>query len=413
MTLRLRGVGKLPRPLAFRLMPGDDMTASPDRRTAVGLTDTWRGRDLRPLAVGIYDGDAEIVVGPDVTRAPALSPGTLLALEIPDIDYRREFRWPRLTPAHELAINPTGVGATAGSVDSVTTTEQRAAIARFAAAARERMDRTQFGDEKAQATPPKPMRDIATPTPSEQAGDAIVRREVASPANQLGQRLSRSQQSARCSARPPATERPRDVIAATFDTTQFPNSERARLQVEAREDAIRRHGRTWTGSFAIFLFGCIVTSAACVGLIKAAKINHPLVPSVVRAAINATPPPSPVTVERLTAVSDVPKRSPSGQNATAVGFDEALRRAETQLRRSDQSDGRVEAKFWLRHALTRYLDQPAAARAFTDLGALYANPGRGAPDFASAEALWTLAAARGNTRALCYLASMYQNGRGV
>lgn len=116
-------------------------------------------------------------------------------------------------------------------------------------------------------------------------------------------------------------------------------------------------------------------------------------------------------VTTLSAILAVPDVSPRGTEAGAVGLADALKRADQQL--AGSASDREEARFWLRKALSQGLGEQRLVWALTQLGTLYAAPSAGLPDYDSARTLWQLAAAQGDPVALCFLASLHENGLGT
>lgn len=136
-----------------------------------------------------------------------------------------------------------------------------------------------------------------------------------------------------------------------------------------------------------------------------------LVTPAARPPVTAEVVADPPTVTTLSAILAVPEVSPRGTEAANVGIVDALKRADQQL--AGSGGDREEARFWLRRALAQGLGEQRLVWAITQLGTIYASPNAGSPDYASARALWQLAAAQGDPVALCFLASLYENGLGI
>lgn len=118
-------------------------------------------------------------------------------------------------------------------------------------------------------------------------------------------------------------------------------------------------------------------------------------------------------IARLGTILDIPPTSPSGRISANVSLEQALKIADTELAEDAAATNRDEAKYWLRFAIARGLDDRRLPWALTQLGTLYANPNGGAPDYTAARELWRIAAEKGDSVALCFLASLAEHGLSV
>lgn len=120
----------------------------------------------------------------------------------------------------------------------------------------------------------------------------------------------------------------------------------------------------------------------------------------------------PSTLTTLSSILAVPDVSTRGEQATLIDLAGALKKADQSLAGTSSAD-KAEAKYWLRRSLALGLGEQRLVWAMTQLGTLYASPATGAPDYASARALWEVAAAQGDPIAMCFLASLHEHGLGV
>lgn len=101
--------------------------------------------------------------------------------------------------------------------------------------------------------------------------------------------------------------------------------------------------------------------------------------------------------------------SPSGRAAEGIGIDQAILSATTL---SGTDDDLAERRFWLRHAVALMTADPRLAPVLRELGKTYAQDQRELGNDRRARALWQLAAARGDRRALCLLAEAMRKAAG-
>jgi TPR repeat protein len=107
-------------------------------------------------------------------------------------------------------------------------------------------------------------------------------------------------------------------------------------------------------------------------------------------------------------------RSPFGRSSAGVSTDAALALADAHLRGVDGAPrSRLEAGYWLRHALSPTFRDTRVPWALTQLGSIYATPDAGLADFKSASLIWQIAGSMGDPVATCYLARMHEFGIGM
>ncbi len=137
----------------------------------------------------------------------------------------------------------------------------------------------------------------------------------------------------------------------------------------------------------------------------------PMPPAIQPGSGSANSPGNRLT---LASLFQADARSPFGRPSASVSADAAFTLADTQLRGlGNTPPNRLEASYWLRHALGQSFRDPRVPWALTQLGAIYAAPDAGVPDFKSASLVWQIAGSMGDPVATCYLARMHEFGIGV
>ncbi|MEL6297114.1 MAG: hypothetical protein AAFQ45_00955 [Pseudomonadota bacterium] len=99
--------------------------------------------------------------------------------------------------------------------------------------------------------------------------------------------------------------------------------------------------------------------------------------------------------------------SPSGRSAEGIGIDQAILSATTL---SGTDNDLAERRFWLQHAVSLMTADPRLAPVLRELGKTYAKAPQMAGNENRARAIWQIAAARGDRRALCLLATLSRTG---
>jgi hypothetical protein len=144
------------------------------------------------------------------------------------------------------------------------------------------------------------------------------------------------------------------------------------------------------------------------GLLSAHAFYSTNSPPVTAAMIPATPSPSPALVwPNLLSPGAV---SPRGQTLNDLTSDQAFEFADAKLRGIGGPADAEEARYWLRVGVARALGGQRLRWALTQLGTLYARPTASSSDFATARAVWELAAAKQDPVALCFLARLEEGG---
>lgn len=133
------------------------------------------------------------------------------------------------------------------------------------------------------------------------------------------------------------------------------------------------------------------------------------------AALATSPAADTAADDRLLALISLmsPASAAEPGSAPAASLDEALTAADRSLAGDGAPRDPVAAKTALLQALSLAANDPRLTWAMTRLGALYATPADGAPDYVRARLLWEMAAARGDAVAFCFLARLHEHGLGT
>ena len=116
----------------------------------------------------------------------------------------------------------------------------------------------------------------------------------------------------------------------------------------------------------------------------------------------------------ITRLVTVEPRSPLGRPSAGIVREDALMLADRYLRGdTGLSRHRLEAAYWLKHALSATLKDPSLTWALTQLGSVLAAPEAGLPDYRGASTVWQVSASLGDPIAYCFLARMHEHGLGV
>ncbi len=163
-------------------------------------------------------------------------------------------------------------------------------------------------------------------------------------------------------------------------------------------------------------YGFAAGIAATLALIAAAA-SLDLMPQAWRRPADTTRPDVALANARahgtLRSILAIGGISPRGRAPAGISAAVALQLADRHLHGVDFPRDQGEASFWLRHALSLPLDVEAMRWSLTQLGAIHAAPDGFEPDYAKARVLWELASTFGDPIAMCFQATLYENGLGV
>jgi TPR repeat protein len=104
--------------------------------------------------------------------------------------------------------------------------------------------------------------------------------------------------------------------------------------------------------------------------------------------------------------------SPRGTAVAEVSPAQSFELADRHLQ-SGAPEERLEAEFWLKRGLAMTLAGGTNSWALTQLGTLLVDQSTRTPDYDRARVLWELAASQGDTVAMCFLGTLYEQGLGV
>lgn len=102
--IRLVGLFELPDSPVFKIESLDEVTS---QNGAPG----WPQGELKARHMRVGEAGVELIVGSDVVDAPALLPGTPVAISVPSASLRKELRWPTLLPVKSPKRNVVVVSA--------------------------------------------------------------------------------------------------------------------------------------------------------------------------------------------------------------------------------------------------------------------------------------------------------------
>ncbi len=175
-------------------------------------------------------------------------------------------------------------------------------------------------------------------------------------------------------------------------------------RLEADRYPVRRTGPPLGTIGLIAAFG----AAFLAGLLSAYAFYATKAPPLMAAAAPLTPSPPLVWPSLLAPVAI----SPRGQTSNGITSDQAFELADAKLRGIGGPPDAEEAQYWLRVGVAEALGGERLSWALTQLGTLYAKPAASPSDFATARAVWELAAAKQDPVALCFLARLEERGHG-
>jgi hypothetical protein len=430
--IRLTGVALVPPGSIVRIEPiADDVPASDP--------EDWPSPDLKPLEARITADGVDLVVGAEVVEAPALLPGTPVAISVPSVGARAEVHWPAmaLAPARrgaavvmsgaqraaELAARSEAdrlaaleaAEAARREADAIGESQRRASEAALRLAEESALSRLTLPGE------PEPDRrntvgsdDDAPPVAPPLSGLLGGSAALPPPSLPLPRLPDATQGVASKAPRPAPAKRP--SLRSPSAAAAAPVDELARRGELAPAVRAPRPPRRSMGSLVFaFLLGAAVTVGAVAGWLQNEKRRFatapiPPVPSAPAAGLSNV---ETATRPDMLALLAVPARSPLGRPADGVTFEDALRRADQALYGEGVGRNRDEASYWLRTAISRGLSEPRLLWAMTQLGAAFATPDGGQPDYATARLLWAVAGGAGDPVALCFLASASESGLGA
>ncbi len=417
--LRLTGVALVPPGSTFRIDPIDDDGAT-------NIPEGWPAGDLKPGGQRITKDGVDLVLGADVVESAALMPGTPVTISVPAVGARTELRWPSLPvarPERRPAVVVSGeqraaelAARTAADQAEAKLLKEKAALEAGEAAALSRLSLTP--ETTASPTETQPAE---PPGPDPLAKLKPIPAPIAPPArSQLTPEPTKPELLKPKPAMPAPAPASKTVAPPGTAASAIAQRAAGAKPLDAGPSAGPPRRRSfWIAAALPFALGCIF--AGTVAVVFPAIQQRP-VSGVSKSPAGALPSHAAAIVgdrtgafaaPRLAEILAVSEMSPAGEAAAGVTLEEALQRADRSLYGENRDKDRLEAKFWLRKALSLGLGDERLLWAMTQLGTLYATPDGSPPDYASARMLWELAAAKGDPIALCFLASVTENGLGA
>lgn len=390
--IRLNGLWLLPANATFRIEPID--ATGPD-----ALPADWPRGDRAPLATRLTPQGVEIVIGPDIVDASPLLPGTPVSVSVPAAFVRAEVLWPDLPVSEPAPEQP--VVLTAAELAAELEAEALSARQRDEANALQKMREQMNGSGRPHATGGEAdLRGLSelrlrssgelpeTPV-AEHAAFAPIAPSAAARDASIAALMTASSGSA--NAAPPKAS-----TALSLDVS------RPRELVPVAPKVPPRPVRKPLGMGVPFALGFVV--AALLTALFAWRQGGVSPP---RGLDSAAASPSLADMTALAVVS------PRGRSAADVDLATALKLADESLHATAGGPDHAEASYWLRKSLALSIGSPQLSWTLTQLGALYARPAAGTPDYGKARLLWEMAGGSGDPVALCFLGSLHEHGLGV
>ncbi len=203
------------------------------------------------------------------------------------------------------------------------------------------------------------------------------------------------------------------IASAELDTDAVPIAlpaimEKAHLKAERLQHASSSRRRSGFPLGAVGLIAAFGT-AFLAGLLSAYAF-HSMKRPPLTAAVTPLAPFPPLVWPDLLAPDAI---SPRGQSSDGITSDQAFEFADAELRGIAGPADTEEARYWFRVGVAKALGGERLRWALTQLGTLYARPAGSPFDFATARAVWELAAAKQDPVALCFLARLEEGGQGA
>ena len=432
--------------------PNTTLQIGPADETQPGPEDGWPEPDLVAKSTRVGKQGVELLIGSEIVQTPALKPGTAVVVSIPSLNIRSELVWPELpvAAANDEAEPETMAEAsvseqddeTSGASETPELTETSSAQATAEQVQDEAADpATETNEAMNEVALAKALADGEAHLPADKvrpSGDDVTRSSaLVATSNANGSK--QSEQAPPEERRKPQGPRPLtpeevallklrpkkprygDDIDAEVDDL-MPARRELPLPASAVELETRR-GNWFTRGLLPFALGVTMTSAVAAALLAFAnpEIRNLVLPPPEPPATEAAALQMTTDLEKLDGILSIDSSGQSAEQARErVDLAEALRRADAALFPETGQANREEARYWLRKALALGMGDRGVTWALTQLGTIYAAEGSGRtganpsqlPDFASARLLWQLAAARGSTEALCFLARLDAQGLG-
>ncbi|NOT69915.1 MAG: sel1 repeat family protein [Hyphomicrobium sp.] len=386
----------------------------------------WPGGDHVPIEPRVISGGVEFTITPEITNAAALKPGVPVVVSIPMAGVRAELRWPNLP----VSIAD-GAGRLVMTLDqrNAAVEERNAQLAAEAAAVRARdAERLAATIAATRALEAELLATQVTEDMQPGGGHTAPISGIVSDAKSIGTAPASTGMNTVIGAqeRHDSVETAAAGIVPSIATSSVPvkNTDLSDLAsapppgVPPSIPAARRIAQMGSASVVnvpsqqsmrwLLLSGAAVASAVA-ALALVLWLGLPARVVRIDQAEKTTTSRENLAVP-LRDVFSPGVTSPLGKSSSAVAVDTALQLADAYLHGEGVQKNNDEARFWLRHSLRKFSDDPRLAWALTQLGAIYVQSPSGPADYDRAAALWEIAAARNDPIAHCFLAALHEQG---
>lgn len=364
-VVKIFGLDRLEGPIVFRLEPVDDSIPSPSNAPS-----GWPTGEHIPLGARAVNNTVELLIGPEIVRAPAFEGGTRVRFVMSSAGIDSEFIWPKRTDRrHHPSDGPPPLPAVE------TSNRQLARLKRRPQPAPVLSNQPVHADH---AVAPAAVNRGASP-------HAAL--EIAGPTSRTDDGHSSS-----------VTRK----LTASIMTPGTP----AAAPVESP--------LAWlipAGLGVLLMAGLLAT------FFRTSPFDQNSMSLVarVKAAMHTAPPihPSEIASAALTDILRAPSISPAGTHAKLLTQRQAFERAGAALQRRASPADLLEAQFWLRKGLSPSLSTSQMIWAVSQLATTYISPTDGTlPDVTTAKVLWRWAAEAGDPDAECFLRKLSEREQG-
>lgn len=363
-VILLKGLRSAPDDVTFNLRPLDSGSGA---RGSEG--------ESKPLAVRLTSLGLELVVGPEIVENPQFMPGTPAVIDVPKCGVRGEFLWPEITPLsrpkrrHVHAAKPQAVASAipaGGDVPIV-----HAGLV--------------FGEANDASSDVLPIEASSTGSAD---GHTASSEHATSHKSSSGAR---------------AVEGSPDEPAAVIDDLR--STERTAL-----DPATAAGSGGWVSRS-----GALARAAVLVVLAYAAGVASlavwPSIAGIGRPSSTLAPAPQNMSRTALATLLGVEAGHATKIDEFQLEPIRLLQEADTRLHGPASIQDRTQAGSLLRRYMVTTLGERRTLWALTQLGSVYADPGRDAtPDYHKARDVWEIAGHLGDPVAMCFLASLHEHG---
>ena len=378
IVITLEGVDHLDEGARFFLRPLDAIAQGEDLGA---LADEQHALEVRHVANGV-----ELVLGPDVTRHPALLPGSAVEIEVPDIEVWSEFNWPALRMApRPRQIKGLSKRLTGSPMDRSTLGMQSGIQSGVTANSTSQAHGQAGGDSVPDAPAPGTLQEEA------------VAMTNAYPATE-----------------PHVHDGPHDGPPAAGQeyVVFYPHARGGKLGAAPdRGDADSRRAKSLLPSTRLGAAAMAVAAVLGIqGLMWTANSGASSTATVAPTVPTSSVAGGEASFYDLFAVGPV---SPRGVQAGNVGTGKSLENAQAALLTPGAPRDADEGACWLRRFITSGGSDERTRRVLTQLGTAFADGTNRPADYGKARQVWEIAGAFGDPVAMCFLGTLHENGLGT